>query len=93
MPFHVLGFQISNAFSAYHTRRFLVIFAIAKEVLILPDSVKRSLSGIIKMTFFFDKRHSPEIHKFNDSCVEDDLFHPGFWESSVIFPYINSSAA
>ena len=40
----------------------------AAEVLMLPDSVKRSFSGIIKTTFFFDIRHSPEIHKFNVSC-------------------------
>ena len=50
-----------------------MMFAIAKEVLMLPGSVKRSLSGIITTTFFPDIRHSPEIHKFNVSCVEDDL--------------------
>ena len=70
MLFHVIAFQISNAFSAYQTHRFLVMFAMAKEELMLPGSVKRSLSGII---IFFDIRHSPEIHKFNVSCVEDDL--------------------
>ena len=73
MPFHVIAFQISNAFSADQTHRFLVMFAIAKEVFMLPGSVKRSVSGIIKTTLFFDIRHSPEIHKFNVSCVEDDL--------------------
>ena len=46
------------------------MFAMAKEELMLPGSVKHSLSGII---IFFDIRHSPEIHKFNVSCVEDDL--------------------
>ena len=70
MPFHVIAFQISNAFSAH---RFFVMFAEAKEMLMLPGSVKHSLSEIIKTTFFFDIRHSPEIHKFNVSCVEDDL--------------------
>ena len=67
MPFHVIAFQISNAFSAYQTHHFLVMFVIAKEVLMLPGSVKRSLSGIIKTSFFFDIHHSPEIR------VEDDL--------------------
>ena len=73
MQFHVIAFQISNAFSANQSHRFLVMLAIAKEVLMLPGSVKRSLSGIIKPTFFLDIRRSPDIHKFNVSCVEDDL--------------------
>ena len=77
MPFHVIAFQISNAFSAYQSHRLLVIFAIVKEVLMLPGSVKRSLSGIIKTTFFSDIRHCPEIHKFNVSRVEDDLLLSG----------------
>ena len=68
MPFHVIAFPISNAFSAYQAHRF-----ITKEVPMLPGSVKRSLSGIIKTTLFFDIRHSPDIHKFNVSFVENDL--------------------
>ena len=68
----VIAFQIRNAFSAYQTHRFLVIFAIAKEVLVLPGSVKRSLSGIIKTTFF---SIYAIVLRFTNSMLaaEDDL--------------------
>ena len=97
MPFHVIAFQISKAFSAYQTHRFLFMFAIAKEVLMLLGSVKRSLSGIIK-TFFFQiyaivLRFTNSMLAVSKMTCYSAMFHPGFWESSVSFCYINSSAA
>ena len=64
MALHIIAFQISNAFFAYQTHRFLVMLAITKKILMFPSIVKRSLSGTVKATFFFEWRHS---------IAEDDL--------------------
>ena len=94
MPFHVITFQISNAFSAYQTHRFLVKSAIAKEVLMLPGIVKRALSGITKTTFFLSMyaivlRFTNSMLAVSKMTLLSDV-SSGFLG---IERYINSSAA